>query len=320
MTRKPIPQTLEVAAGVVQRGDGRVLVAERRLGATLAGRLEFPGGKLEAGEDPSEALRREFLEELDTVVIEARPLLRFEHAYPGCRVRLYVYRVVRWRSEPAGREGQRLVWASTAELRQLPLLPADRPILTALDLPETLLVTPEPPSGGEVKFLHALDSVWKGAVPGGAIVRIRDTGAASKLVPIIAARSAQTGRPLFLNAAGIAVPPEGYAGLHLAAAELATLRTRPAVRGWIGASVHSVAEAARAAAIGLDYVVVGSVRETPSHPGVAPLGWEGFARIAAAAGLPAYAIGGMTAADVGAAQANWGQGIAAVRAFWPGRR
>lgn len=301
----------------MRRGDGRVLVGERRAGTPLAGRLEFPGGKIEAGEQPSGALRREFLEELGTVVRETKPLLRFEHAYPDYRVRLHVYRVVRWEGEPAGREGQRLFWASTSELRRLPLLPADRPILAALDLPETLLVTPEPDPGRGAEFLKALEAALRAPVPGGVIVRIRDPGAAAKLVPVIARRAANSNRPLILNAGHAAVPPAGFAGLHLPASALANLQARPAVRGWVGGSVHSVAEAVQAAALGLDYVIVGSVRETPSHPGVTPLGWEGFARIAASGGLPAYAIGGMTPADIVTAQEYWGQGIAAVRAFWP---
>lgn len=318
MNRAPASRLIEVAAGVVQRADGRVLVAERRPGAALAGRLEFPGGKIEAGEDPPAALRREFLEELGTTVLAARPLLRFEHAYPDYRVRLHVYRVVRRQGEPDGREGQRLLWASTAELRRLPLLSADRPILAALDLPETLLVTPEPEAGNAAEFLEALAAALRGPVPGGAVVRIRNPGTVERLVPAVARHAAGLNRPLLLNTGNVAVPPEGFAGLHLPAAALAKLQARPAVRGWVGASVHNVAEAAQAAALGLDYIVVGSVRETPSHPGVAPLGWEGFTRIAQAAGLPAYAIGGLTAADVAAAQENWGQGIAAVRAFWPG--
>jgi 8-oxo-dGTP diphosphatase len=311
-------QSIEVVAGVVQRGDRRVLVAERPSGSALAGYLEFPGGKIEAGETPTAALAREFSEELGTAVLEAQPLIRFEYAYPEYRVRLRVYRVTRWHGEPHGREGQRLAWAGTAELRRLRLLPANRPVVTALELPETLLVTPEPPPEGDEAFLHTLDSVLQGPLPGGAIVRIRDSDVAARLVPAIARCAAGSNRPLILNTRNAAVLPAGFAGLHLSAAALVKLRTRPAVGGWVGASVHGVAEAAHAAAVGLDYVVVGSVRETPSHPGVTPLGWEGFARIAAAAGLPAYAIGGLGPADVAAAQENWGQGIAAVRAFWPG--
>ena len=307
---------IEVAVGVLQRADGQVLVGERFASKPLPGYLEFPGGKLESGETPAAALVRELEEELGISFDESRlqPLIRFAHAYPQFDVLLHVYRLGSWRGEPDAREGQRLSWKSPADLYAAPLLPANRPILNALELPATLLVTPEPmPDDGE-GFVRRFERALAKDPPGGAMLRLRDPTFLDALAPALAAAAKAGGKILLLNTGAVTAPPHGFAGLHLPAA---ALTARPAVAGWIGASVHNVEEAAHARELGLDYAIAGSVRETSSHPGAPPLGWNGFGKIAAAAGIPTYAIGGMTPADLPKVRAHWGQGIAAIRAFWP---
>ena len=320
-TPVPAPQdrkTVAVAVGVLQNPHGRVLVTERRAGKTLDGYLEFPGGKIEAGESPAYALVRELDEELGIAVDPAAllPLIRFEHAYPAFDVHLHVYRVDRWAGEPAGREGQPLAWMSPSALRDAPLLPANGPVLNALDLPDRLLVTPQP-GPDEQRFLECVGQSLASGVPGGAILRVRDPALLERLGPRLAGMAHEHGRPLILNSGHVRSLPPGFSGLHLPAAVLATLETRPPVDGWVGASVHAPGEAAHARRLGLDYVIAGSVRETPSHPGVEPLGWQRFGEIAAAAGIPTYAIGGVGPEDMDRVRAQWGQGIAAIRAFWP---
>ncbi|MGH8426845.1 MAG: Nudix family hydrolase [Gammaproteobacteria bacterium] len=312
-------KTIEVAAGVLQGADGKVLVGERPASKPLAGHLEFPGGKLEPGETPVAALVRELEEELGISFDESRlrPLIRFAHAYPEFDALLHVYRLASWRGKPHAREDQRLSWYSPADLYAAPLLPANRPILNALELPATLLVTPEPLPGESEGFIHCFKQALAKDSPGGAMLRLRDPMLLDALAPTLAATAKASGKILLLNTGAVTAPPSGFAGVHLPAAVLVTLDARPAVAGWIGASVHNVEEAAHARKLGLDYVIVGSVRATSSHPGTPPLGWNGFGKIVAAAGIPAYAIGGMTPADLPKVRAHWGQGIAAIRAFWP---
>jgi 8-oxo-dGTP diphosphatase len=123
---------VHVLVGLIDDGAGRWLVNERRAGTHMAGRWEFPGGKRRAEETPLEALRRELDEELGVEVLEAEPLLDLVHAYPDKRVRLDVWRVLRYRGEVVPREGQRLKWATVEECAALPLLEADAPILDRL--------------------------------------------------------------------------------------------------------------------------------------------------------------------------------------------
>lgn len=122
---------LQVAAGVVARG-GRLLVAQRPPGDARAGRWEFPGGKLEAGETAAACLVRELREELGIEVHEPAFLMRVTHDYPELRVHLHAYRC-RWRAgEPEAREHARVRWVTLDELGALEWADADRPIVARL--------------------------------------------------------------------------------------------------------------------------------------------------------------------------------------------
>jgi 8-oxo-dGTP diphosphatase len=128
-----------VAAAVLD-ARGRVLIAQRPAGKHLAGMWEFPGGKVEPGEARIDALRRELTEEIGITIETPRPLIRLEHAYSYGEVLLDVWVVRHYRGEPRGLDGQALRWCSRAALGAAGLLPADRPIIGALRLPERLRV------------------------------------------------------------------------------------------------------------------------------------------------------------------------------------
>jgi mutator protein MutT len=131
-------RTIHVAAAVLFDRRGRALIAQRPTGKHLAGCWEFPGGKIEPGETRTGALARELKEELGVEIEHPRPLLRLRHAYPFGEVLLDVWVVRRYRGEPRGLDGQALRWCRHAELGTAQLLPADRPIVAALRLPERL--------------------------------------------------------------------------------------------------------------------------------------------------------------------------------------
>lgn len=121
-----------VAAGVLADAHGRVLIAQRSADKHAGGAWEFPGGKLQAGETPREALDRELREELGIQVTRADPLLEYMHRYPDRDVTLCVFRVLAWNHEPQGRESQPLRWVHVDRLLAEGLLSADRPIVAAL--------------------------------------------------------------------------------------------------------------------------------------------------------------------------------------------
>ena len=136
--------TIHVVAAALIDARGRVLIAQRPPGKHLAGMWEFPGGKVEPGEAPAEALRRELLEEIGITIGTPRPLLRLKHTYPYGEVLLDAWVVRRYHGEPRSLDGQALCWCSRASLDAAGLLPADRPIIGALRLPERLRVRDTP--------------------------------------------------------------------------------------------------------------------------------------------------------------------------------
>jgi 8-oxo-dGTP diphosphatase len=132
------PLTHVVAAAVIDLA-GRVLIAQRPPGKHLAGGWEFPGGKLEPGEDRRAGLKRELREELGiTLIATPRPLIRVRHRYDYGEVLIDMWVVRQYLGEARGLEGQALRWVSQEELEAVELLPADGPIVAALRLPERL--------------------------------------------------------------------------------------------------------------------------------------------------------------------------------------
>ncbi|MGA2342789.1 MAG: NUDIX domain-containing protein [Steroidobacteraceae bacterium] len=129
---------IHVVAAALIDARRRVLIAQRPPGKHLAGAWEFPGGKLEPGEGPAQGLERELREEIGVTIGPPRPLLRLHHTYPYGEVLLDVWVVRRYRGRPRGLDGQALRWCDRAALAAADLLPADRPILAALRLPERL--------------------------------------------------------------------------------------------------------------------------------------------------------------------------------------
>ena len=129
---------MHVVAGVLEGAAGRVLLARRLPGKHLAGLWEFPGGKVEAGEQAPAALARELAEELDlTVDLKTAPTLLIElpWRYGDTRLRLAAWRVPTWQGRAQGMEGQDIEWVDPGTVSIDTLAPADRAILRALRLP-----------------------------------------------------------------------------------------------------------------------------------------------------------------------------------------
>lgn len=127
--QKPL---LRVVAAALYDDAGRVLIAERPPGKHMAGRWEFPGGKIMPGESEAQALERELKEELGVHVTCARPLLSLSHEYDDRRVELSMWIVERYVGEPRSLDGQRLKWVAPARLDEEDILEADAPFVDAL--------------------------------------------------------------------------------------------------------------------------------------------------------------------------------------------
>lgn len=310
---------LHVAVAVIVR-DERVLIARRPDHLHQGGLLEFPGGKVEPGETVQRALIREIAEETGLTVPEdsLEPLIGIRHDYGDRRVFLDVWRTRSARGEPEGLEGQAVEWVVPGELRDRDFPEANRPIIRALRLPSLLAIT----------------GAIEGVAPG--VVRLTEALAHGH-PPLVVLRAPQLDRAAYLALAGAAVelcesagaglivhgPPSvfrqtpGAWGLHLPWREAQALSSRP-IPGhrWLGVSCHNPVQIDRAVRLGADYITLGPVKATASHPGQQGLGWPAFRAMVSTAPVPVYALGGLNAGDAERARSEGGQGIAGIRFWW----
>ena len=317
-------EELHVAVAVLQRADGRVLVAERAAWRHAGGGLEFPGGKIDRGETLAAALGRELCEELGVQLRRWRPLMLVRHQYPGRRVVLHVCRVEDWCGQARGVEDQRLAWEAPSALAHERFPAANRPIVAALQWPDRCLVTPTP---GEEMPVRAVIEGLQAAIAGGVrLVQLRAPGlgpaAWERLLAAACTLAAQAPDRVRLLAntddPGCLTRHPGLAGLHLGARAARALAQRPLARDrMLSCACHDAEEIRHAEELDADLVVVGSVRPTPTHPQGGSLGWHGLAELTATTTLPVYAIGGLDATDIATARAHGAIGIAAIRGLWP---
>lgn len=306
---------LRVAAAVVVRPDGQVLLAQRPAGKAYAGYWEFPGGKLESGETPRHALDRELAEELGLTVRRAAPWIVQRYRYPHAHVELHFFRVFEWEGEPVGHDGQAFAWQWPGRFDVAPLLPANTRVLRALLLPPVYGITMAGELG-EPAFLARAEAALDGGL---RLLQLREKDwppvRQRALADALLALARPRGAKVLLNGDTQRARAWGCDGVHWTAAALAAATTRP--EGLLcAASCHTRADIDRAGRLELDFAVLGPVRPTPSHPGARALGWDGFAAIAAEAPLPIFALGGLVRGDLDVALASGAHGVALRRAAW----
>lgn len=306
---------LEVAAGVILDGDGRFLLGQRAQGTFYPGYWEFPGGKVESGETPAQALVRELDEELGIQVRGLRPWLVRAHDYEHATVRLHFFEVHRWDGVPINRVHNALSWQLAENLSVSPMLPANGPILKALRLPRFMGVTASDVFGVAAQ----LERVDVALEQGLKFIQVREP----QLAPVdlrcfvgqVCALAKSRGALVVVNGQRDEDAIDCADGVHLSASALMRLDRRPPGL-WVGASCHRRDELEHAANLGLDYAILGHVRETPSHPGVVGMGWSRFAELTTGLSLPVFAIGGLGPEDMDAAREAGAHGIAAIHGAW----
>ena len=296
----------EVAAAVIER-PGEFLLAQRPAGKPYPGYWEFPGGKIEPGEDPREALARELREELGIEVLEATPWITRFHTYTHATVRLHFYRVTAWRGEPQPLEDQAIQWQAEGKPDVAPMLPANGPVLAALDMPAVMVVSDAARMGID-PWIAALA---ERALTERMLVHVREKALDRQKLQHLLSRALVRAEPfgsrVVVNSANGRYPQ--CDGVHLTAADLVAASARPEAT-LVGASCHDEREVAHAVSLAVDYVVIGPVKETRSHPGASPLGWARFGELARDLPMVAYAIGGLTRADLAEARRHGAHGVA----------
>jgi len=303
-------EPLHVAAGVIRR-QGQVLVSQRRPDDEFAGLWEFPGGKLEPGETPAQALRRELAEELGIVVGQVTPLLCLPYHYPQRSVVLHTFEVLDYQGLAQGLEGQSIRWLELAELSRLPFMPANGAILKAVLLPKVYgfscagilgvkasLLYLEQAIAGDLRLLQVHEPAMNHHQLREYFAYCREICSRSGVKLLLHGRP---GQALRWQADGV----------HLTSSQLFSLPQRPLPASmWVAASCHNHRELVRAASLKVDFAVLSPLKKTSSHPLVKPLGWRRFSTLCVRAVMPVYAQGGMQLCDIATACARGAQGVA----------
>jgi 8-oxo-dGTP diphosphatase len=310
-----MPKVVNVAAAVLLREDGMVLLASRPEGKGWAGWWEFPGGKIETDETPFQALVREIDEELGVQVLEAYPWLTRTFDYPEKTVKLHFFIVRRWQGSPEGKEGQVLSWESPHAVTVSPTLPANTPILDALKLPDVYAITNQYELGEEVFFARLHQRLEAGL----RLIQIREkdlnevelAGFTQRVLALTVPYQAK----VLVNAPLDQVQSMGVDGIHLTSDRLMALDQKPP-NLIVSASCHQVSELRHAAKLGLDFVVLSPVLPTKSHPQDSAMGWEAFSNLIQDYPLPVYALGGMNPSHLNQAWRAGAHGVAMLREIW----
>lgn len=308
-------RTIHVAVAVIQRKDGYILFTERPAGKACAGEWEFPGGKVEAGETPRQALSREIEEELAIQITQARPWITLPHTYPHASVLLHFFIVTDWTGTEHGREGQQLCWQKLSELTISPLLAANVPVIRALQLPVIYAISCVSEIGEE-EFLHRL--AFK-IDHGLKLLQLREKSLSNcqlhRLVDKILPMTVPASVTILINSDMPGEQRKRFSGLHLTSNHLMNLDQRPDF-DLVAASCHNREELQQAVNLGLDFAVLSPVMKTLSHPEARPLGLSAMAELITNCPIPVYALGGMTIDQLHEIQSHGAHGIAMLRNAW----
>lgn len=332
---------IHAAVGLILREDGKVLFGKRPEDKPWPGYWELPGGKVEAGETVSQALRRELKEELDIDVTHSTPWIEYVHEYPKNIVRLSFYKVDAWDGEEKGVEGQELAWLTPGwPLSVDPVLPAAEPPMRWLSLPNRYLLSHIDDAAHTDAWLERLETALEDGIQ---LVQFREPA----WEQLAAADAEQRdllhqawlatrelcwkyGARCLINSVhpkdwwseGDGVQLRANDAQHWAAQAQAGLKADTAhadpvlglpEKALVGVSAHNKADLEAAIQLNASFIVVGHVLPTPSHPGEEGLGWAGFQELAWQAGRPVFAIGGQSNSTLAEATEHGAHGIAGIR-------
>lgn len=324
MSSKPY---IRVAVGVILRADGSVLLGSRPSDKPWAYWWELPGGKIEPHETVTEALSRELQEEIAITPTQMLPWVRYIHHYPKSTVELHFCQITTWEGEPAPQENQKLAWYQPTALAPLaigPILPATLPVLKWLSLPKRYLISQIGSDYNVPVWLERLELALKQGV---RLVQFREPEWEDQCPhsPELLHALEQTmslckqyGARCLLNSVHSLDWLHITDGQHLRSQDARRLAEQQLAAPisstqLLSMSVHNSTELQLAQQLNTDFVVVGHVLSTPSHPEQPALGWSQFSALAAQAGRPVYALGGQNPDTLSTAQQHGAHGIAGIR-------
>jgi len=318
-TGSRISTPIHVVAGVIRDTRGRILLARRTEGRDLAGAWEFPGGKVESGESPVQALKRELHEELGVEIGDAEALISVPQRYASKSIVLDVYTIKSYTGKPKGREKQALAWSPLEKLGSYPMPPADKPVVAALTCPDRLAITPEYHDEKQA-FLSCIEQQLDSGI---RLIQLRTTltnaQKRKELAVDIRTLCQAWDATLYINE-DIALAKMLDCPVHLKSRQLMLADIESQLAGHpFSAACHSLHELKQAENLAASFALLGPVLRTKSHPDADGIGWAGFSKLRNEVSLPIFALGGVGLGDIVDARKNGAQGVAGISGFWPTR-
>ncbi|MFK0571433.1 Nudix family hydrolase [Endozoicomonas sp.] len=310
-------KVIHVAVAVILGEDGRILLARRPENKHMGGLWEFPGGKVESGEDVQTALNRELHEELDIQVSTFMPLIKVRHDYSDKSVLLDTWVVGGITGEPKGNEGQLIQWVEKQSLVRYQFPEANKVILRALQLPDRYMIT------GYFNDEETLFKKVSSALSAGVrLIQFRahwlDESEYLKLARRLSKRVQTQGGTLIIKGRLSLLMEPWCHGLHLTSHQLGLAVTpeRRHADQLLVASCHDEKQIKYSEVMTVDFITVSPVKPTQSHPGAKPLGMDQAAKLTETATVPVFWLGGMSLDDIKGARRLGAQGVAAIHEFW----
>jgi 8-oxo-dGTP diphosphatase len=313
-----VKNTISVSVGILRHKNGSYLISLRKKALSFPGLWEFPGGKIEHGEQPIQALKRELYEEVGVKIgTNFLPIIHFTHEYSDVIVDLHAYSIDDWEGSPNSCEGQKLRWVTQEELIDTQMPDANRAIKLALTLPNLSLITPDF-YGDESSYLKQLKICLNRGVK---LVQLRMPGSSTACITSIAKGALAMCKihqaKLLINNESSLVQRLGADGLHLPSSILRGLSERPVEKVFLlSTSCHNRSEVEHANKLGVDFGYISPVEHPSSHKSQSILGWESASELAKLADFPVFALGGLNKNDIQRSGQLGFQGVSMVTALW----
>lgn len=312
---------IDIAIGVLKKGN-QYCLSQRKKNQSFADKWEFPGGKVEKGENANDALVREFQEELGIITTNWKPLITVPWHYETVSVCLHVFISEHSGGEPYGKEGQLVKWFSLEQLLNLDFPEANKGILTALQLHDYYLLTSKNETlSTNIKSIKA--AMQKQALTCQLClseeILLAENKAEFQLVQLLLDEATANGSQVLISGSPAIIQQlKGVAGIHLSSTELKQMNINENNKqalldknvGFLAVSVHNQTELDLAISMAADIVLLSPIKPSTAHPQINGIGWEKFASMVCSLPIPVYALGGLCLSDLQTAKNNGARGIA----------
>ena len=309
-------KTQRVTIGIVENSSGHLLLAKRANSQHLAGKWEFPGGKLAVHESFKMALRRELLEEVGIQVTETQKIIEFNYQYVDRDIHFQVYKINQYVNSISAKESQLIRWEKLCDLNMVQFPAANKAIIDALQLPNLYMIADQ--SHAEDYVLGDVQQQLKNGIKiiqyrAHQLTRSEYTDTAIKIRKLCEHHDAMMVCNCELSWINDIAPH----AVHLNSKRLRNVYQlkNSNTQNYFSASCHSKQEIELANQLGVRCILLGPVHYTASHPNTTYLQWEGFNQLCSKSNVPVYALGGVAKEDVPLAIAHGAQGIAGISTF-----